>query len=85
MRSLLLRKAVERGKQEERIMRGLAKNWFPIALAILWVVMAAMAMVDFATFSATTQTRKAVVTQEKPLHSTLAKTHVRHGRVQMHD
>ena len=28
---------------------------FPIALAILWVVMAAMAMVDFASFTATTQ------------------------------
>jgi hypothetical protein len=71
--------------QEERIMRGLAKNWFPIALAILWVVMAAMAMVDFATFSATTQPRKAVTTQEKPLHSTLARTQVRHARGELHD
>lgn len=31
---------------------GVRKLWFPIALAILWVVMAAMAMVDFATFNA---------------------------------
>ena len=27
---------------------------FPIALAIVWVLMAALAMVDFASFSATT-------------------------------
>jgi len=72
--------------QEEMIMRGFAKNWFPIALAILWVVMAAMAMVDFATFSATTQPRKAVVTPEKPLHSTLARTQVRVGTpAELHD
>ena len=67
-------------------MRGFAKNWFPIALAILWVVMAAMAMVDFASFSASTQQRKAVVTQEKPLHSTLARTQVRAGtQAELHD
>jgi hypothetical protein len=34
---------------------GVRKLMFPIALAILWVLMAAMAMVDFASFSATTQ------------------------------
>ena len=31
---------------------------FPIALAIVWVVMAAMAMVDFASFTATTQPKR---------------------------
>jgi hypothetical protein len=56
------------GTQEEVAM-GLWKNWFPIALAILWIAMAAMAMVDFASFAATTQPRKAVAAQEKPLHS----------------
>ena len=49
---------------------GLRKHWFPIALAILWVAMAAMAIVDFASFAATTQPRKAVAKQERPLHST---------------
>ena len=34
---------------------------FPIALAIVWVVMAAMAMVDFASFSATIQPRRPAV------------------------
>lgn len=34
---------------------GVRKLLFPIALAILWVVMAALAMVDFASFSATTR------------------------------
>ena len=34
---------------------GVRKLWFPIALAIVWVLMAAMAMADFASFSATTQ------------------------------
>jgi len=58
-------------------MGGLRKNWFPIALAIVWVVMAAMAMADFASFAATVQPRKAVAAEEKPLHSTLARKHVR--------
>jgi hypothetical protein len=48
------------------------KNWFPIALAILWVVMAAMAMADFASFNAATAPRKAVVKQERPVHSALS-------------
>lgn len=48
----------------------LRKHWFPIALAILWVAMAAMAIVDFASFAATTQPRRAVAKQERPLHST---------------
>jgi len=39
------------------------KNWSRIALAILWVVMAAMAMADFASFSAATAPGKAVVRQ----------------------
>lgn len=34
---------------------GVKKLLFPIALAILWVLLAAMAMADFASFSATTQ------------------------------
>ena len=36
---------------------GVKKLWFPVALAILWVLMAAMAMVDFASFSETTNPR----------------------------
>ena len=54
----------------------LRKNWFPIALAILWIAMAAMAIVDFASFAATTRPQKAVATQEKPVHSvrTMAKS-----------
>lgn len=48
---------------------GLRKLWFPIALAILWVAMAALAMVDFASFAATVQPRKAVANHERPLHS----------------
>ena len=48
------------------------KNWFPIALAVLWVVMAAMAMADFASFNAATAPRKPVVKQERPLHSTVS-------------
>ena len=39
---------------------GFKKLWFPIALAILWVVMAAMAMSDFASFDATTRPQRAV-------------------------
>jgi hypothetical protein len=55
------------------------KNWFPIALAILWIAMAAMAMVDFANFAATTTPRKAVTTQEKPLHSSRTVAKLRAG------
>jgi hypothetical protein len=51
---------------------GVWRNWFPIALAILWVVMAAMAVADFASFSAATAPRKPVVTQERPVHSALS-------------
>jgi len=40
---------------------GARKLMFPIALAIAWVLMAAMAMVDFATFSATTRAPQAPV------------------------
>jgi hypothetical protein len=46
---------------------GVRKMLFPIALAVLWVVMAAMAMVDFASFSAATRPAPKVV--ERPLHS----------------
>jgi hypothetical protein len=49
---------------------GVRKLLFPIALAVVWVVMAALAMVDFATFSATTRpSAKAVL--ERPLHSSI--------------
>ena len=34
---------------------------FPIALAIVWVMMAALALVDFASFSATTSAHRAPV------------------------
>jgi len=50
----------------------LLKNWFPIALAILWVVMAAMAMADFASFNAATAPRRPVVKQERPVHSAVS-------------
>ena len=46
---------------------GVRKLWFPIALAVLWVVMTAMAISDFASFSATTRPMTQVV--ERPLHS----------------
>ncbi len=46
---------------------GVRKMLFPIALAVVWVVMAAMAMVDFASFSAATRPVPKVV--ERPLHS----------------
>jgi hypothetical protein len=55
---------------------GVLKNWFPIVLAILWVAMAALAMADFAGFNAATTPRKAVVAQEKPLHSTLSQIRI---------
>jgi hypothetical protein len=57
----------------------LLKTWFPIALAVLWIAMAAMAIVDFASFSATTRPQKAVAAEEKPLHSTRT-TITRQGR-----
>ena len=40
---------------------GVRKLIFPIALAIVWVLMAALAMVDFASFTATTQPTRPVV------------------------
>ncbi len=46
---------------------GVRKLLFPIALAALWVVMTAMAMADFASFSAATRPAPRVV--ERPLHS----------------
>lgn len=51
---------------------GVWRNWFPIALAILWVVMAAMAMADFASFNAATAPQRPVVRQDRPVHSTLS-------------
>ena len=59
----------------------LLRHWFPIALAILWVAMAAMAIADFASFAATTQPRRAVAKQqERPLHSTHAEGRPRDAR-----
>jgi hypothetical protein len=46
-------------KQKEAAM-GFKHLMFPIVLAIVWVAMAAMAMVDFASFTATTQPRPKV-------------------------
>jgi hypothetical protein len=59
---------------------GVWKNWFPIVLAILWVAMAALAMVDFASFNAATAPRKGVAAQEKPLHSKLSQGRIANRR-----
>lgn len=48
---------------------GAKKLIFPIALAILWVVMTAMAMVDFASFDATT--RPSRISMEKPQRTSI--------------
>ncbi|HEY6910820.1 MAG TPA: hypothetical protein VI356_15680 [Myxococcales bacterium] len=45
---------------------GFRQMMFPIALAIVWVVMAAMAMVDFASFTATTQPHRPAVARVAP-------------------
>ncbi|MCA1827810.1 MAG: hypothetical protein ABR567_15840 [Myxococcales bacterium] len=50
---------------------GARKLIFPIALAILWVVMAAMAMVDFAAFDATTKPSRPPVSMQKPLRTSM--------------
>ncbi len=42
---------------------GARKLMFPIALAIVWVVMTAMAMVDFASFTEATRASAAAVLQ----------------------
>ena len=47
---------------------GARKLIFPIALAIVWVIMAAMAMVDFASFEATTRPSR-IISVEKPLRT----------------
>jgi hypothetical protein len=61
------------GTQQEETAMALLRHWFPIALAILWVAMAAMAIADFASFAATTQPSRAVAKQQqRPLHSTHA-------------
>ena len=46
------------------------KMIFPIALAILWVLMVAMAMADFASFNAATQqpVRQSMVQGRTPQH-----------------
>ena len=44
---------------------GIRQLAFPIALAIVWVMMAALAMVDFAFFSATTSAPKAVRVEQR--------------------
>jgi hypothetical protein len=48
---------------------GARKLIFPIALAILWVIMAAMAMVDFASFDATTRPSRPSISMQKPLRT----------------
>ena len=48
---------------------GARKLIFPIALAILWVLMAAMAMVDFAMFDATTRPSRTVSVHQPVLRS----------------
>ncbi len=49
---------------------GVRKLVFPIALAILWVVMTALAMVDFATFNASMQQPVvAAVGEARPAHA----------------
>jgi hypothetical protein len=51
---------------------GLKHMMFPIALAIVWVVMAAMTMVDFASFTATTHPHRPTVARVAPAqHPTL--------------
>ena len=45
---------------------GFRQMMFPIALAIVWVVMAAMTMVDFASFTATTQPHRPTVARMAP-------------------
>ena len=47
---------------------GAKKLVFPIALAIVWVIMAAMAMADFASFDATTRPSR-MISLEKPLRT----------------
>lgn len=51
---------------------GARKLIFPIALAILWVIMAAMAMVDFASFDATTRPSRPMISTQKPLRTSQA-------------
>ena len=63
---------------------GVWRNWFPIALAFLWVLLAAMAVVDFASFSAATAPRRAVATEVKPVHSALSQRHLSPAGV-LHD
>ncbi len=44
----------------------LRKLLFPIGLAIIWVLIAAMAMVDFAKFNASTQVVPAAIVHAQP-------------------
>ncbi len=46
---------------------GARKMLFPIALAVVWVLMAAMAMADLARFAASTQPPQSVA--EQPVHT----------------
>jgi hypothetical protein len=64
--------------QEEAAME-VRKLLFPIALAIVWVVMAAMAMVDFASFTATTQRRRPSVARVAPASQAPALPQGRNG------
>jgi hypothetical protein len=42
---------------------GIKKLAFPIVLAIVWILMAAMAIADFASFDATTRPSRAAVAE----------------------
>ena len=46
---------------------GVRKLAFPIALAIVWVVMAALAMVDFASFTASTTSIQPRIRHAQPV------------------
>ena len=46
--------------------KGVRKLASPIALAIVWVMMAALAMVDFASFTASTSARPARLERKLP-------------------
>ena len=48
---------------------GVRKLLFPIALAIVWVLMAAMAMADFAAFSETTRPLAPRPRAEQPIRN----------------
>jgi hypothetical protein len=52
---------------------GIRKLMFPIGLAIVWVLLMAMAMADFAGFSAATKHSANIVADVGAMHSTAAR------------